>query len=139
MATTLTVRSVILFTQALLCIQAVFIAAIAWAALATLEPGVSRAPNTTAALLASALAAASVATAMLMKQGRKWAAVSAIAIEGLWTVAALVYAALPEGPPRSQYLLGFAFSLTALIGLLLKPVRSYFAITRSPETTGKPS
>jgi hypothetical protein len=139
MATTLTVRSVILYTQALLCIQAVFIAAIAWAALATLEPGVSRAPNTTAALLASALAAASVVTAMLMKQGRKWAAVSAIAIEGLWTVTALVYAALPSGPPRWQYLLGFALSLTVLIGLLLKPVRSYFAVTRSPETTEKPS
>jgi hypothetical protein len=138
-ATTLTVRSVILFTQALLCIQAVFIAAFAWTALATLEPGVSRAPNTTAALLASALAAASVVTAMLMKQGRTWAAVSAIAIEGLWTVTALVVAALPEGPPRWQYLLGFALSLTALIGLLLKPVRSYFAVTRSPETTEKPS
>ncbi len=94
------------------------------------------APSTIAALVASALAAAGVVTAVLMKQGRKWAAVSAIVIEGLWTVAALMSAALPPGPPRWEYLLGAAFSLTALTGLLLRPVRSYFAVTGSPETTG---
>lgn len=129
MRTSLTVRSVILFTRVLLCVQGVLIATLAWAALLTLQPGSPREPNLNEALVASVVAVASLITAILMKQRRKWAAISAFAIEGLWTVVALWSAALPAGPPHLQYFLGAALSLAALVGLLLKPVRAYFALT----------
>jgi hypothetical protein len=132
MAADLIVRSVILFTRALLCIQAVFIATIAWAALLGLQPGDPRTPNIIAAMVASAVAAFGIAVAILMKRGRRWAAVSAFAAECAWTALALGSAALPPGPSRWQYLLGAALSLTAVTGLSLKPVRSYFAVARRP-------
>src|ERR1700722_5083893 len=125
MTTTLTVRSVILYTRILLCLQAVFIAVIAWYILLTIEPGAPRQANTIGALIASVLAAIGVATAVLMKRGRRAAAVAAFAIETLWDVVSFVNAALPAGPPRSEYLLGGVLSLIALVGLLLSPVRSY--------------
>ena len=128
---------VIVFTRALLCIQGVFIATIAWAALATLQPGAPRGANTVAALLGTAVAVAGVLTAVLMRQRQKWAAVSAIAIEGLWTVVAVWSVALPSGPSRWGYLLGAALPLIALIGLSLKPVRSYFGLIHEPETIEK--
>ena len=126
MATTLVVRSVVCFTRALLCIQGVFIGTLGWAAWAAVPPGESRTPNTIAALLASVVAVSSFATAVHMRQGRKWAAISAVAIEALWAVASLWDAMLPAGPPRWQYILGFALALAALTGLALKPVRQCF-------------
>jgi hypothetical protein len=130
MIATLTVRSVVLFTQILLCLQAMFIAFTAWYILLTIEPGAPRGPNAIAAVIASVIAVISFVTAILMKRGRKWAAVTALAIEVLWAVASFISAALPPGPPRWEYFLGGVLSLMAIVGLMLKPVRSYLSVTR---------
>jgi hypothetical protein len=77
------------------------------------------------ALIASVIALASFAIAWRIGRRRRWAAASALAIEGLWAVVALVSATLPPGPSRWGYIVGFLVALTAITGLLVRPVRLY--------------
>lgn len=120
------VQSVLGFTRLLLLIQGTFIAMIAWAGL--LDPGPGgppRTPNEMAALIGSVIALGSFAIAWRIGRGRRWAAASALATEGLWAAVALVSATLPPGPSRWDYMFGFLAALTAITGLLIPPVRLY--------------
>ena len=130
------VQSVLGLTRLLLLIQGTFIAMIAWAALLGSQPDSPRTGNEIYALIGSAVALGSFAIAWRIGRGRRWAAASALAIEGLWAAVALVSAALPPGPPRSDYIVGFLVALTAITGLLVRPVRLYLgwagtAVTRT--------
>jgi uncharacterized membrane protein YccC len=130
------VQSVLGFTRLLLCIQGVFIATITWALLLGLQPGDPRTPNMIGALVGSAIALGSFAIAWRIGRGRRWAAASALAIEGLWAAVAFVSAALPPGPSRWDYIFGFLVALAAITGLLVRPVRLYLgwggtAVTRT--------
>jgi uncharacterized membrane protein YccC len=120
------VQSVLGFTRLLLLIQGAFIAMIAWAALLGLEPGAPRTGNVIGALAGSVIALGSFTIAWRIGRGRRWAAASALAIEGLWSAVALASAALPPGPSRWGYIFGFLVALTAITGLLVRPVRLYF-------------
>lgn len=92
------VQSVVAFTRLLLCVQGVFIAL------------------------------GSFAIAWRMGRGRRSPAASALAIEGLWAAVALVSAALPPGPSRRGYIFGFLIAVTAITGLLVRPVRLYLGL-----------
>ena len=122
------VQSVVAFTRLLLCVQGVFIAVIAWAGLLGLEPGAPRTPNEIDAVIGSVIALGSFAIAWRIGRGRRWAAATALAIEGLWAVVALVSAALPPGPSRWDYIFGFLIAVTAITGLLVRPVRLYLGL-----------
>jgi uncharacterized membrane protein YccC len=120
------VQSVLGLTRLLLLVQGLFIATIAWTGL--LDPGPGgppRTPDVIEALIGSLIALGSFAIAWRMGRGRRWAAAFALAIEGLWAAVALVSAALPPGPSRWDYIFGFLVAMTAITGLLVRPVRLY--------------
>jgi hypothetical protein len=120
------VRSVLGITRLLLLIQGTFIAMIAWAGLLDSGPGgPPRTGNEIYALIGSVIALASFAISWRIGRGRRWAAASALAIEGLWAAVALVSATLPPGPSHWDYIIGFLVALTAITGLLVRPVRLY--------------
>jgi hypothetical protein len=75
-------------------------------------------------------------TAVLLRRGRRWAAIAAIVIEALWAAvaAALGYKTLKDWPLNWQLLpeltAGTALFLVAVAGLLLRPVRAYAGLVR---------
>jgi hypothetical protein len=83
------------------------------------------------ALLFAFLGVAGIAVALLLRRGRRWAAIAAILIEALWAAvaAALGYKTLRDWPLDLQLLwqltAGAALFLVAVAGLLLPPVRAY--------------
>ena len=117
------VQSILGFTRLLLLIQGTFIAMIAWAALLGSQPDSPRTGNEIYAVIGSVVALGSFAIAWRLGRGRKWAAASALAIEGLWAAVSLACATLPPGPSRSDYIVGLLVALTAITGLLARPVR----------------
>ena len=79
---------------------------------------------------------AGIVTAVLLRRGRRWAAIAAILIEALWAAAAawLGYDSLMKWPPDLQ--LAWKSSavavllLVTVVGLLLRPVRAYSGLVR---------
>lgn len=130
------VQSVLGLTRLLLLIQGTFVAVIAWGALLTLAPWEPRAGNEIGAFIGSVIALASFAIAWRIGRGRRWAAASALAVEGLWAAVALVSATLPPGPSRSGYIVGFLVALTTITGLLIRPVRLYLGWGGTATTRG---
>ena len=88
------------------------------------------------ALIFALLGLAGIAAALLLRRGRRWAAIAAILSEALWAVAAaaLGYKTLKDWPLdlRSLWLVtaAAALFLVALAGLLLPPVRAYAGLAR---------
>ena len=88
------------------------------------------------ALLFAFLSLAGIAAAILLRRGRRWAAVTAILIEGLWAAAAARSGSwtLKEWPIDLPLLglltLGAALFLVAVAGLLFRPVRAYAGLVR---------
>ena len=88
------------------------------------------------ALLFTFLCLAGIAVALLLRRGRRWAAIAAIIIEALWALvaAALGYKTLKDWPLDFQVLClltaATALFLVTVAGLLLPPVRSYAGLVR---------
>jgi hypothetical protein len=88
------------------------------------------------ALLFAFLSLSEIAAAILLRRGRRWAAVTAILVEALWTAAAaaLGYWTLTEGALDLHLLfyltVGGALFLVTTAGLLLRPVRAYAGLVR---------
>jgi hypothetical protein len=124
------------YVRVLLCLQGMYLGFWAWA----LWPG--RAPHGDfwamlgLELLLAFLGLATIAAAVLLRRGRRWAAIAAILIEALWTAlaAALAYKTLKDWPLDWQFLqevtAGAALFLVAVVGLLLRPVRAYAGLVR---------
>jgi hypothetical protein len=88
-------------------------------------------------LLLAFLCLATIAAAVLLRPGRRWAATTAIVIEALWTAlaAAVMYKTLKDWPPLDLHLLFLttvagALFLVAVVGLLTRPVRAYSGLVR---------
>jgi hypothetical protein len=124
------------YVRVLLSLQGLFLGFWAW----TLWPG--RAPHglfwpwAGLALVFGFLGLAEIVTAVMLRRGRRRAAVAAIIIEALWAAvpAALSYKTLKDWPfnwPLLQELAaGAALFLAAAAGLLLRPVRTYAGLVR---------
>jgi hypothetical protein len=124
------------YVRVLLCLQGLFLGF--WAL--ALWP--ARAPHTVLwaplglALLFAFLALAEIATAVLLRRGRRRAAIAAILLQALWAAAAaaLGYKTLKDWPLDFQLLwqltAGTALFLVAVAGLLLRPVRAYAGLVR---------
>lgn len=88
------------------------------------------------ALLFAVLGLAGIVAALLLRRGRRWAAIIAILMEALWSAvaAAVGYKTLKDWPLDFQLLLlvtaGAALFLVAVAGLLLRPVRAYAGLVR---------
>jgi hypothetical protein len=87
-------------------------------------------------LLFAFLGLAWIVTAILLRRGRRWAAIAAIVFEALWAAlaAALAYKTLKDWPFNweffQQVTAGAALFLVAVVGLLLRPVRAYAGLVR---------
>lgn len=95
------------------------------------------------ALVLFLLGLALITTAIMLRRGRRRAAMAAIAIEALWTMAAAALAAYalrdavdafeygghPSEPPWWVFLAAPLFLVT-LIGLLLRPFRAYAGLAK---------
>jgi uncharacterized membrane protein (UPF0136 family) len=119
------------YVRVLLCLQGMYLGFWAWVC----WPG--RGPHTQfwallgLALLFTFLGLAAIVAALLLRRGRRWAAIAAILIEALWAAVAgaLGYKTLKDWPLDLQFLwqvtAGTALFLVAVVGLLLPPVRAY--------------
>jgi hypothetical protein len=131
MLTTLARRIVLIYVCALLVVQGLFHVIFGWLAFLGRGPDTRWVAFFLLALIATALGAVEVSAAVFLTRGRRWAAIVAIVLEVLWTAIAVVSAASDSGgPPVGQYYVGAALFLAAIIGLLLKPVRSYCGLAR---------
>ena len=89
-----------------------------------------------AVVILSFLGLAQMGTALLLRRGRRWAAISAILIEALWALAAaaLGYKTIRDWPLDLQLLEQLtavtALFLATIFGLLLRPVRAYAGLVR---------
>jgi hypothetical protein len=118
------------YVRVLLCLQGMFLVFLAWAVLSSPVP-------LAVELLSGLLGLAQIVTAILLRRGRRWAAITAILIEALWATvaAALGYKTLRDWPPLDLQALEELTALTALFlvtvfGLLLRPVRAYAGLVR---------
>jgi hypothetical protein len=117
------------YVRVLLFLQGLFVVFLVWA---VFSGGVPIA----IVLLCSFLGLAQIITALLLRRGRRWAAISAILIEALWALlaAALGYKTIRDWPLDLQLLEQLtavtALFLVTIFGLLLRPVRAYAGLVR---------
>jgi hypothetical protein len=119
-----------------LCLQGLFLGFLAWALWPVRETPTQFWAPLGLALLFTSLGLAVIANALLLRRGRRRAAIAAILIEALWAAvaAALAYKALKDWPLDlrllGQMTAGAALFLAAVVGLLLPPVRAYAGLVR---------
>jgi len=124
------------YVRVLLCLQGMCLGFWAWALWPVRETPTQFWAPLGLALFFTSLGLAVIATALLLRRGRRWAAIAAILIEALWAAlaAALGYKTLKDWPLDLQLLgqvtAGAALFLVALVGLLLPPVRAYAGLVR---------
>jgi hypothetical protein len=118
------------YVRVLLCLQGMFLVFLGWAVFSSRVP-------LAVELIFAFLGLAEIVTALLLRRGRRWAAVTAILIEALWATvaAALGYQTLKDWPPLDLQALEVLTAATALFlltvfGLLLRPVRAYAGLIR---------
>ncbi len=104
--------------------------------LATVAPGESRPANVAAVIVATVVAITSLATALRLRSGGHRAARVAVALESLWAAGSAAELAINVKAAGYPWMLLDALiliaSLTAAVGLLRSPARSYFAGQQSP-------
>ena len=119
----------LVYVRVLLFLQGLFLVFLVWAVF-------SRGVPIAIVLLVSFLGLAQIVTAVLLRRGRRWAAISAILIEALWALAAaaLGYKTIRDWPLDLQLLEQLtavtALFLATIFGLLLRPVRAYAGLVR---------
>jgi hypothetical protein len=124
------------YVRVLLCLQGLYLGFWAWG----LWPG--RAPQGDfwallgLELLLAFLGLATIGAAVLLRPGRRSAAIAAILIEALWATlaAAIAYKTLKDWPLDLRLLgevtaAGALFGV-AVVGMLLRPVRAYAGLVR---------
>jgi hypothetical protein len=134
------------YVRVLLCLQGTCLGFLAWALWPAGESHTQLWAPLGLALLFTFLGLAGIAAALLLRRGRRWAAIAAILIEALWAAvaAALAYKTLKDWPLDWQFLwqvtAGTALFLVTVVGLLLPPVRAYAGLVRHAPTpwTGLP-
>jgi len=124
------------YVRVLLCLQGMCLGFLAWALWPVRETPTQFWAPLGLALLFTSLGLAVIAVALLLRRGRRWAAIAAILIEALWAAvaAAIAYNTLKDWPLDLQLLglltAGTALFLVAVVGLLLRPVRAYAGLVR---------
>jgi hypothetical protein len=124
------------YVRVLLCLQGMYLGFWAWILWPRRESHVQFWAPLGLALLFAFLSLAGIAAALLLRRGRRWAAIAAILIEALWAAAAaaLWYKTLKDWPLDWQFLqlmtAAAALFLVAVVGLLLRPVRAYAGLVR---------
>ena len=124
------------YVRVLLCLQGLYLGFWAWA----LWPSRAAQGDFWAllglVLFFAFLGLAMIGAAVLLRPGRRWAAIAAILIEALWATlaAAIAYLTLKDWP-LDLHLLGevtvaAALFGVAVVGLLLRPVRAYAGLVR---------
>jgi len=119
----------LVYVRVLLFLQGLFLVFLVWAVF-------SRGVPIAIVLVFSLLGLAQIVTALLLRRGRRWAAISAILIEALWALAAaaLGYKTIRDWPLDLQLLEQLtavtALFLVTIFGLLLRPVRAYAGLVR---------
>jgi hypothetical protein len=142
----------LVYVRVLLCLQGLGLLFVAWAIIpdrGTGLPGRGSGgivwPLVTLALILTLVGLAFILTAVLLRRGRRRAAMAAIAIESLWVVAAaaIVLDTLREAVDAFEYgghpdevlpwwlYAAAMLSLVAIVGLLLRPVRGYTGLVRA--------
>jgi hypothetical protein len=120
------------YVRVLLCLQGMYLLFLAWAFSSDQGPDTRGRALIAFALIATLVALAGIVTAVLLRRGRRVAAIAAIVIEALWAAAAAAigYEASQGGAPVWQLFAGAALFLATVIGLLLPPVRAYAGLAR---------
>ena len=119
----------LVYVRVLLFLQGLFLLFLVWAVF-------SRGVPIAVVLIFSLLGLAEIATAIMLRRGRRWAAISAILIEVLWALvaAALGYKTIKDWPLNlqlaEQLTAVTALFLVTIFGLLLRPVRAYAGLVR---------
>jgi hypothetical protein len=119
----------LVYVRVLLFLQGLFLLFLVWAVF-------SRGVPIAVVLFFSLLGLAEIATAIMLRRGRRWAAISAILIEVLWALvaAALGYKTIKDWPLNlqlaEQLTAVTALFLVTIFGLLLRPVRAYAGLVR---------
>jgi hypothetical protein len=134
----------LVYVRVLLCLQGLCLVFFPWLIFPS-RGGARLWPLIALAVLATLLGVATIATAVMLRRGRRRAAVAAIMIEALWAAAAcaLVLDTLRTSVDAFEYggigtsetvLLQFlavaAVLLVTVAGLLLRPVRAYAGLVR---------
>ena len=124
------------YVRVLLCLQSLYMGFWAWNFWPGSEPHSQFLAALGLMLLFTFLGLAGIAAALLLRRGRRAAAMAAILIEALWAAvaAALWYKTLKDWPFNLQLLeqvtAAAALFLVAAVGLLLPPVRAYAGLVR---------
>jgi hypothetical protein len=124
------------YVRVLLCLQSLFVGFWAWNFWPVHGSRTDLWALDALTLLLTCLALAGIVTAVLLRRGRRWAAVNAILVEALWaaTAAALALKTLKDWPldwPLAWHLTVLAaVFFVAFAGLLLRPVRAYTGLVR---------
>jgi hypothetical protein len=124
------------YVRVLLCLQGLYLGFWAWG----LWPGRGSHGEVWALLglelFFAFLSLATIAAAVLLRRGRRGAAITAILIEALWAAlaAAAAYKTLKDWPLDFHFLClvtaAAALFLVAVVGLLLRPIRAYSGLVR---------
>ena len=124
------------YVRVLLCLQGLYLGFWAWALWPSRAPQGDFLALLGLVLLLGFLGLVTIGAAVLLRPGRRWAAIAAILIEALWatTAAAIAYKTLKDWP-LDLHLLGEVMVAAALfgvavVGLLLRPVRAYAGLVR---------
>jgi hypothetical protein len=124
------------YVRLLLCLQGLYLGFWAWGLWPERAPQGDFWALLILELVLAFLALAPIAAAVLLRPGRRWAAIAAILIEALWATlaAAIAYKTLKDWP-LDLHLLGEVTAAAALfgvavVGLLLRPVRAYAGLVR---------
>ena len=139
----------LVYVRVLLCLQGLCLVFFPWLIFPSRGGGARLWPLTALAVLATLLGVATIATAVMLRRGRRRAAVAAIMIEALWAAAACAIAldalrtsvdafeygriGAGVGPSETllwQFLAVAAVLLVTVAGLLLRPVRAYAGLVR---------
>jgi hypothetical protein len=124
------------YVRVLLCLQSLYLGFWAWVFWPGRDPHTAFLARAGLTLLLAFLGLAGIAAALLLRRGRRWAAIAAILIEALWAAlaAAIAYKTLKDWPLNLQLLgemtMAAALFLVAVAGLLLPPVRAYSGLVR---------
>ena len=128
--------AILAYVRVLLCLQSMYLGFWAWTLWPDRETPTQFWAPLGLALLFAFLGLAGIVAAILLRRGRRWAAIAAILIEALWAAlaAALAYKTLRDWPLDLQFLwqmtAAAALFLCAVAGLLLPPVRAYAGLVR---------
>jgi hypothetical protein len=126
----------LVYVRVLLCLQGMYLVflGVGDSFSSGLKHGIAWVPSALTLIAIPGLAG--IVTAVLLRRGRRWAAIAAILIEALWAAVAAWtgYDSLMSWPPDWRFVWKLsaagALFLVTVAGLLLRPVRAYTGLVR---------